>query len=449
MTKIVVIGSGAAGMTAASEARRTDPNADIRVFTEDGHIAYSPCAIPWVIEGKMDWKDIVMHDPSYYSGKRGIQVMTRTKVTAVDWSKKKVTANGESYDYDSLVVATGGTVFIPPINGKDLPGTFIVRTIDDAVAIRDALPKSKKIAVIGAGVIGLEIAVAMRNAGKDVMVVEMFDQPIPRICDRDMALRVQKHLEGLNIRFLFGTPIESVNGSDRVKGITAGGKEYDCDVVIFATGVRANLDIPRMLELDIGALNGVVVAPSMNPYRKGRIVNDVFVAGDVIQCQSSATDGPTMSQLGSSAVKQGIIAGKNAAGGKASLGPTTSPWISMVGNIQIGGAGLSEGLASWYGMKTMNSTAEGWSNARYYPGGKEMTVKLIADTATRRIVGAQLMSEGDINGHVNWLSSVISQKTTVDSFLADGENAYCPPTSMVRDVVFDAAEELRQILNSE
>jgi len=442
MQNIVIIGSGAAGMTAASEAKRYDPSSNVTVFTEDEHIAYSPCAIPWVVEGKMEWKDIVMHDARFYEKERGITVHTKTKVTAADGQNKTVTACGKEYAYDSLVIATGGKVFVPPVPGNDLDGIFAVRTVNDAIAIRDASKSAKRIAVIGAGVIGLEMAAAFRNIGKDVLVVEMFDQVIPRICDNDISQMVLSELESKGIRFLFKTPLGSVNGSDKVKSITANGREYECDMVIFATGVRADLEIPKMLGLDIGILGAVAASPTMRPYSKGRLVNDVFVAGDVVQSHSAAAPGPTMSQLGSSAVKQGIVAGKNAAGGNFSMGATASPWISEIGDIQVGGAGISCGLAAWYGIRTAEGIAEGSTNARYYPGGKKITIKLIGDPSSRRIIGAQMVSRGNINGHVNWLSSVISGNITVDSFLMNGENAYCPPTSMVRDTAFDAAERL-------
>ena len=446
MTKnIVVVGSGAAGMTAASTAKKYNVNANVTVFTEDEHIAYSPCAIPWVIEGKMEWKDIVMHDVAHYE-KNGISVRTRTKVTAVDHDRKVVTADGTEYGYDSLIIATGGNVFIPPIPGKTLNGTFIVRTVNDCIAINDALADVKKASVIGAGVIGLEMAVALMNRGVDVTVIEMFDQAVPRIADKDIADAVREHLESRGVKFVFNTPIESVNGDGKVQSVTAGGKSYESDMVIFATGVRANLEIPTMLGLDIGMLGAVAVSPTLQGYRKGRLVKDLYLAGDVIQCQSAVAPGPTMSQLGSSAVKQGIVAGKNAAGEHATYGPTVSPWISVLDGLHVGGAGLSENLASWYGIRTVSSTADGTTCARYYPGGKRFTVKLLADASTHAIIGAQMLGD-DINGRINWMSSVISSKTNVEKFIFSGENAYCPPTSMVKDVVMAAAEDLLDKLN--
>ena len=439
---IIVIGSGAAGMSAASSAKRADPQAKVTVFTEDEHIAYSPCVIPWAIEGKTGWNDIIMHDAAYYKKERDIEVLTKTSVTAVDGANKTVTAGGKTYNYDSLVIATGGTVFIPPIEGKDLKNVFVVRTINDGKAIQEALKTSKTVVIGGAGVIGLEMALSLKEMGKDVIVIEMMDQVIPRIADKDMADPIQKYLEGKGIKFVMKAPIQAVKGKDKVEGVTAAGADYACDMVIFATGVRANLAIPKMLELDIGQLGAVAVAPTMQPYKRGRLVNDVFLAGDVVQCQSAVMPGPTMSQLGSTAVRQGIIAGANAAGENRITGPVASPWVSVIGDMHIAGTGLSLGLASWYGIKTVEGKADGLTRARYYPGGKPLTVKVIADAFSHRIIGAQIIAGEDATGRIDWLTSAIIEGVTAEDFAYRSENAYCPPTSMVRDVVLMAVDDL-------
>ena len=333
--RIVVIGSGAAGMSAASAARKASKDAEITVITEDEDIAYSPCAIPWGIEGRTGWDDIVMHDPEFYRQSRGIEVVTRSRVESVDGEKREVAAGGRTYPYDSLVVAAGGTVFVPPIEGKDLGNVFVVRTVRDGKNIQRALEGAENVVIGGAGVIGLELAVALRDMGKKVTVIEMMDQVIPRIADRDMADMVQRELESRGIEFVMKAPIQAVKGDGRVEAVTANGKDYPCEVMIFATGVRANLDIPKMLGLDIGQLNAVIASPTMNAYRRGRLVPDIFVAGDLVQCESAVMPGATMSQLGSTAVRQGIVAGTNAAGGKRVFGPVASPWVSMIGDLQI------------------------------------------------------------------------------------------------------------------
>lgn len=439
---IIVIGSGAAGMTAASAAKRNDPSAKVIVFTEDEHIAYSPCVIPWVLEGRTTWNKIIMHDPAFYAKERGIEVVTKTKVTAVDNEAKSLTAGGKTYQYDSLVIATGGNVFIPPIKDTTLPGVFVVRTINDGKAIEKTLKAAKTVVIGGAGVIGLEMALALKNIGKDVVVIEMMDQVIPRIADRDMADPMQKYLESKGVKFVMKAPIQAVNGNGKVESVTANGVEYPCDMVIFATGVRANLEIPKMLGLDIGQLGALAVAPTMQVYARGRLVKNVFAAGDVVQCQSAVMPGPTMSQLGSSAVREGQIAGANAAGKCMVCGPTASPWVSVIGDLQIAGTGLSQGLASWYGIRTVEGKATGFTRARYYPGGKELTVKVLADAYSHRIVGAQIIAGEDATGRIDWLTSAVMDGTTAEDFRYRCENAYCPPTSMVQDVVVQAVDDL-------
>ena len=441
--RIIVIGSGAAGMSAASAARKASSDAQITVFTEDEDIAYSPCAIPWGIEGRSGWDEIVMHTPEFYEKERNIKVVTRTRVESADGDAKTVTADGQTYPYDALVIATGGRVFVPPVPGADLANVFVVRTVRDGKDIQAALKDVDSVVIGGAGVIGLELAVAIREMGKDVTVIEMMDQVIPRIADKDMADEIQEHLESKGIKFVMKAPIQAVNGDGKVSSVTAAGQEYPCGLMIFATGVRANLDIPKALGLDVGQLNALIAAPTLNAYRRGRLVPDVYVAGDLVQCESAVMPGATMSQLGSTAVRQGLVAGNNAAGGEKKLfGPVASPWVSVIGDKQIAGTGLSLGLASWYGIDTATGSASGLTRARYYPGGKELRVKVIADRTTHRIVGAQIIAGEEATGRIDWLTSAIVNGMTAEDFLMRSENAYCPPTSMVRDVVIAAVEDL-------
>ena len=441
--KIIVIGSGAAGMSAASTARSNDPSAEIIVFTEDIDVAYSPCAIPWGIEGKTGWNDIVMHTPEWYAAERNIQIMTETRVDSVDDASKTVTAGGKEYQYDSLVIATGGRVFVPPIPGADLGNVFIVRTVTDGKKIQAALADAENVVIGGAGVIGLELAVAMKDMGKNVTIIEMMNQVIPRIADKDMADVIQADLESMGIKFIMGAPIQSVNGDGSVSSVTAADVEYPCDVMIFATGIRANLDIPKALGLDVGQLGALVVAPTLNPYRRGRLVPDIYVAGDLVQCESAIMPGPTMSQLGSTAVKQGIIAGNNASGtSKKLFGPVASPWVSVIGERQIAGTGLSLGLASWYGIDVVVGKAKGLTRARYYPGGKELVVKVLADRTSHRIIGGQILAGEEATGRIDWITAAAINGMTAEDFLVRSETAYCPPTSMVKDVVISAVEDL-------
>lgn len=430
-------------MPAASTARKNDKDAEINVITDDEYIAYSPCVIPWVLEGMMGWDYIVMHDPEFYEKERDIHVHTQLKATEVDMDNKKVTTeDGREWEYDSLVLATGGDVFVPPIEGKDLPGVFTVRKIWDGKKIEEKMKGAKSAVVAGAGVIGLEMAVSLKRAGLDVTVVEMFPQVIPRIFDKDMADMVQKEVEEMGVNFVMNTPIGSVNGDGKVESVTAGDKEYPCDFVIMSTGVRANLELPKQMGLDIGPLGAVRTSPTLQPYQKGRIVPDVYLAGDVIQVQSAIVPGPTMSQLGSSAVRQGMVAGTNAAGGSAIYPGVASPWISMIGDLQCAGTGISQGLAAYYGIDLVEGKYTGLTCARYYPGHEPLTVKVLVEKGSHKMVGAQMVGrDPQMNGRINWISAALEKGVTVEEFFTSFENAYCPPTSMVRDVAHVAAEK--------
>ncbi|MDD1767162.1 MAG: FAD-dependent oxidoreductase [Methanomassiliicoccales archaeon] len=441
--KIIVIGAGAAGMHAASTARAKSKDAEVTVFTEDEHIAYSPCAIPFVLEGKIkNFESIVMHTPDFYQKERNITVHTKTKVTGVDMDKKTVTTqDGKQYSYDAIVVATGGTVFIPPVEGSKLPGVFTVRTVNDGKAIQKAMKGAKSVVVAGAGVIGLEMAVGLKHAGLDVTVIEMFPQVIPRIFDSDMAAMVQEYCEKVGIKFVLNVPIGAIKGEGKVEKVVAGNVEYPCDFVIMSTGVRANLEIPNMMGLDVGALGAVRTSPTLQAYKKGRLVKDVYLCGDVIMCESAVVPGPTMSQLGSSALRQGRVAGINAAGGYAYYPGVASAFISRIGELEAGGTGLSRGLADYYGLNYVEGKASGLTRARYYPGGKKITVKMLVDKDSHKILGSQIVGGEEITGRVNWVTAAIIKGVTVEEFVTALENAYCPPTSMVMDIVNIAAED--------
>jgi NADH oxidase (H2O2-forming) len=154
-------------------------------------------------------------------------------------------------------------------------------------------------------------------------------------------------------------------------------------------------------------------------------------------------NGATMSQLGSTAVKQGAVAGNNAVSSdKRLFGPVASPWVSFIGEKQIAGTGLSQGLASWYGVDVAEGKSVGLTRARYYPGGKELIVKVLADRTSHRIIGAQIIAGEEATGRIDWLTSAVINGMTAEDFLVRSENAYCPPTSMVKDVVIAAVEDL-------
>ena len=218
---IVVIGGGASGLTTASNIRKYNKDVQIIVFTTQKNVAYSPCAIPYVIGGHIDsFDDIIMHKPEEYMSK-DIRIMTESRVTEIDHDNTEITyedkdGNKQNIKYDKLVIATGGKPLMPPIPGKDLEGVFKVRTIEDGEEILAYSEKSKNVVLVGGGAIGLELGSELAHKGLNVTIAEMMPQLFPRSFDKEMSDKFQEHLQGKNIKILTGYAVVSFNGETKV-----------------------------------------------------------------------------------------------------------------------------------------------------------------------------------------------------------------------------------------
>ena len=238
--KVVIIGSGAGGLTAASNIRKYSDKAEITVITRENQVAYSQCAIPYVIGGEIEsFDEIVMHTPEYY-GKHGINIITDSEVYEVESSAKfvkyrpnnphKTDENDNVIKYDYLVIATGGSPFIPPVEGTNLNGVFKVRTIEDGAKIKKWTEQTKKAVVVGAGAIGLELGYGLKELGIEVSVTEMLPQILPRSLDPDMALKVQDYLESLGVKIVLEKALNEIIGSDKAQKVIVGNDHIDADL---------------------------------------------------------------------------------------------------------------------------------------------------------------------------------------------------------------------------
>ena len=239
--KVVIVGGGAGGISTASNIRKLNKEIEITVITRDNKVAYSPCAIPYVLSGTIEsFDDIVMRTPEDYKNKN-IDVIVEAEVTAVDSDKKTVTyvKDGSEIviEYDKLVLATGGNPFVPPMEGADLDGVFRIRNIEDGKRVKEAMKDAKSAIVTGAGLIGIEIAFALRKQGLDVILSEMLHQIVPRSLDKDMSDILVKYLEMEGIKVVLGKPITKLVGDGKVEKACFGDEDlYDADMVIMATG---------------------------------------------------------------------------------------------------------------------------------------------------------------------------------------------------------------------
>ena len=439
--KVVVIGGGAGGLTAASNIRKYDENAEITVITTDSHVAYSPCAIPYVLGGEIgSFEDIIMHEPEDYQEK-GINIITESKATKILSNDNRVEyiarENGKDIaktaDYDYLVIATGGASFIPPVDGVDLEGVFKVRTIEDGEKIKEWAKKSSKVVVIGAGAIGLETGCELKQLGLDVTVTEMLPQILPRSLDPDMAVKVQNYMEKEGVKVVLGKPVEKLIGEKRVEKVAVGEDLIDADMVIMATGVRPRISLASEAGCKIGRW-----AVEVNEKMQTSIPN-IYAVGDCVEVHDAITGQNTLSPFGTTAVRQGKVAAKNIAGKTASFRPVLNSVVSKIGKLELGAVGLSETAGDLSGIPIVAGRSSALTRARYYPGCKPIDIKLICNKEGV-IVGCQIIAMETVAERVDTMSIVISKQVKCDE-LVSMEFAYAPPVSMVVDPVVLAAED--------
>ena len=446
---IVIIGGGAGGLTTASNIRKYDKNAEITVITMDKDIAYSPCAIPYVLCGEVEcFDDIIMHQPEDYL-ERDINIITRAEVFKVDSEKNKIkyrliiedNPNEKELTYDYLVIATGATSFIPPVRGNDLEGVFKIRTIEDGFKIKEYAEKSKKVVVIGAGLIGLETAYGLMKIGLEVTVIEMVPQIVPRSLDPSMAEIVQNYMEKQSINVLLGKPLEKIVGKEHVEGIIIGDETLDADMVIMATGVRPQTKLAKMAGCELGKW-AIIVNERMQTS-----VPNIYAVGDCVEVIDAITGHNTQSPLGTAAVRQGKIASKNITGIKAEFKPVLNSMVSKIGNLEFGAVGVTRTFALQNGIEVISGKSKALTKARYYPGAKRIDVKIICDLKGR-IIGCQIIAEERVAERIDTMSLAIAKDTTC-SELAAMEFSYAPPVSMVIDPIIlaseDACDKLKEI----
>ncbi|GAB4307999.1 MAG: FAD-dependent oxidoreductase [Methanobacteriaceae archaeon] len=443
--KIVIIGGGAGGLSTASNIRKYDENSEIIVITRDKYIAYSPCAIPYVLCGEVDsFNEIIMHQPEDYL-ERKISVITQAEVYKVssknntlnyrflNQNSKKSEECGETLYYDYLVLATGGSPFIPPVEGSDLDGVFKIRTIKDGFKIKEWAEKSQKAVVVGAGLIGLEVAYGLKNMGLEVTVTEMLPQIVPRNLDPAMASIVQKYIESKGINVILGHPIEKIYGKKKVTGAVFGEEELKADMVILATGVRPEIKLAQMAGVEIGRW-AILVNEKMQTS-----IPNIYAVGDCVEVIDAITGHNTLSPLGSTAVRQGKIAAKNIAGVEAKFNPVVNSMVSKIGDLEFGSVGLTKIGALQNGIKAISGKSRALTKARYYPGAKRIDVKMIINLKGR-IIGCQIIAEERVAERVDTMSLAIAKGISC-SELANMEFSYAPPVSMVIDPIILAAED--------
>ena len=438
--RILVIGANAAGVEAASAARKKDRTAEITLITQEKTAGYSRCGLPFVIGGQIPrFKDLIVYPPAYFHMLK-LNLKTETKATTINTTEKTVIAVNksgakESLQYDSLVIATGADAFMPPLKGREKQGILSLRNLDDGEKILQEVQNGAKTAVImGAGLIGLETGVALIERGLKVTIVEMLPQILPQMLDADMAKQVQEHLIEKGMCILTGKKVEEFLGDEKVTAIMASGERIEADLFISAFGVRAN----TKLAVEAGLPSGETRAIKTNA-RMETALEGVYAVGDCAEAPNIITHKPTCAQLGTIAVRQGKIAGVNAAGGYAQFPGVLASAVTRLFETEAGVTGLTETAAKRVGIEVITGTISSKTKADYYPNALPIKVKLIVDRESQRIIGAQIVGGEEVTQRVNALSFAIQKQMTVRE-LAKADTAYAPPLSETWDPMVLAAE---------
>jgi NADH oxidase (H2O2-forming) len=438
--RILVIGANAAGVEAASAARKKDRTAEITLVTQEKTAGYSRCGLPFVIGGQIpNFKDLIVY-PSAYFHMLKLNLKTETQATAVNTEEKVVTVvdkSGatEALPYDSLVIATGADAFMPPIKGREKQGILSLRTLDDGEKILEAVQNGAKSAVImGAGLIGLETGVAFIERGLKVTLVEMLPQILPAMLDADMAKLVQQHLQEKGMCILTEKRVDEFLGADKVTAVVAGGEKIEADLFLSAFGVRANTKLAVDAGIPLGESRAIKTNSKMETD-----VADVYAVGDCAEAPNLITHKAVCAQLGTIAVRHGKVAGANAAGAYSQFPGVLASAVTRLFETEAGVTGLTAAAAKRAGIEVVTGAISSKTKADYYPGALPIKVKLVVEKESQRLIGAQIVGGEGVTQRINALSFAIQKGMTVRE-LAKADTAYAPPLNETWDPMVLAAE---------
>lgn len=445
---IVIVGGTACGPKAAARAKRCDPQAQITIIEQEENLSVATCGLPYYISGVIDSQsELVRQTPDFFRDVMNINVLTRTRAQAIDRKAHRVeilnreTNRSSTIAYDKLVLATGSIPAVPDLEGKHLGGVFTLSKIDDAYAIRNLMSPHEigKAVIIGAGLIGLEMAEALVSQGLEVTVVEALDWVLPALLDFEVAAYVGKHLQDKEVNLLLGQQVirfES-NNNGWVHEVITENARLETGLVLLAIGVKPNTKLAQDAGLSIGSTGGIAV----NQYLQTSDP-DIYAGGDCVENVNRITQGKMLTPLGSTANKHGRVIGTNVTGGCEIFPGVLGTTIAKVFDYTVAQVGLSESRARGAGYDVVTCLVPGYEYATYYPNGKEILVKLVADKANNKILGGQVAGPGEVAKRIDVLATALTFGATADD-LANLDLAYAPPYNSAMDPLHNAANVIR------
>ncbi|WP_406485119.1 FAD-dependent oxidoreductase [Streptomyces microflavus] len=448
--RLVVIGGDAAGMSAASQARRLKGPDELEIiaFERSRFTSYSACGIPYWVSGDVEHRDDLIARTPEEHRERAIDLRMRTEVTEIDVAGRRVRAlDRESADtywtgFDKLVIATGARPVRPELPGIDAPGVHGVQTLGDGQALLDSLDAvgsegPRRAVVVGAGYIGVEMAEAMLKRGFEVTVLNRGEQPMATL-DPDMGRLVHDAMDGLGITTVNGASVTKIlTGPDgRVSEVATEERTYPADVVVLGIGVEPEAELAREAGLTVGPHGGLLTDLAMRAVGH----DNIWAGGDCVEVLDLVAGRTRHIALGTHANKHGQVIGSNVGGGYGTFPGVVGTAVSKVCDLEIARTGLREKDARAVGLRYVTATIESTQRAGYYPGAKPMKVKMIAEHRTGRLLGVQIVGREGAAKRVDVAAVALTAGMTVEQMTAL-DLGYAPPFSPVWDPVLVAARK--------
>jgi NADPH-dependent 2,4-dienoyl-CoA reductase/sulfur reductase-like enzyme len=434
--RLVVIGADAAGMTAASQARRRDRTLEVVAFEKGKYASYAACGEPYFVSGDVeDLSDLIARTPDQFA-RAGIDLRLRTEVTSIDLDRRTVSTLSHSdgatseTGFDKLLVATGARAFIPPMQGVDLPGVHTLRTLTDAAALRSIAAAGKgRLVIIGAGYIGIEVAEAFDTRGWDVVVVEALPSVMARTLDADLGSKVSDAMTQSGVSVLTSVMVDRIEGTECVTGVSAGGRSIPADVVVLAVGGRPMSELASKAGIPIGPTGGIIVDDHQLTGAEG-----VWSAGDCAEVYHRITRQMVNMALGTVANKTGRIAGINLSGGDASFPGVLGTAITRFHDLEVAVTGASQVQAEAAGIDAVEVTVSGLTAASYMPEATGLTIRLTVEKGTGVVLGSQIVGGTGAGKRIDVFATAAWNRMTATE-LEWVDFAYAPPFAPVWDLM--------------
>ena len=430
--QVLVLGGVAAGTKVAAKLMREDRSCEVTVLTKGKDISYAGCGLPYYVGGVIqDKSGLIVNTPEKFAALTGAGVKTETEAVAVHPDRHAVEAKdlktGEitEYGYDKLVIATGASPFVPPVQGLDLKNVFVMRTPDDAIGLREAVEAGeiKRAVVAGGGFIGLEVAENLAAKGVKTTVIDFAPHVLPNFLDPELSEFVENRMAEEGIMPLTGVSLEGVEGDGKVEKVLTSRRGMKADALVLAIGIRPNTGFLEGSGIEM--FKGTILTD-----RHLRTnVPDIYAAGDCAMVTNRQTGKAAWSPMGSTANIAGRILARDIAGKEFAYPGVLGTGVARLpGGLNVGRTGLTEtaARAEGYDVETVVTVVD--DKAHYYPGAGSFVVKLTADKATRKLLGVQVLGAGAVDKITDIGVTAISLGATVDQ-LAVMDFAYAPPFS--------------------